>query len=130
MSDKMVVPTLSRPYVKFTVPEAARQFETDPKEVVFRPLTVRQEIEANKIARITDAPDAALPFELMRQGTDSVDGKKIDWGTTDPQWIEGTSPKCRELLLRGWLRVNRLGESQEDKQAQADFFESMKVSTG
>lgn len=130
MSDKTAIPTLSRPYVTFTVPEGARQFETDPKEVVFRPLTVRNEIEANKAARLTDAPDAALPYELMRQGADAVDGKKVDWSTDDPQWVERTSPKCRELLLRGWLQVNRLGESKEDKQATNDFFASMKVSTG
>lgn len=126
----MRIPTLARATVTRTIPEAARQFESDPHEVTMRPLSVREEMDAAKMARLKDVPDAALPFELLRQSVIKIDGKPVSWDDDSTNWVEATSPKCRELLMKGFLTLNRLGESKEDKQAEADFFASTAISSG
>lgn len=124
MSTLAAPPALSRPLITYTIPERFRQFPTDPTSVALRPLTVREELEAGKSALASSNPDGALSIELLRQSVFSVNGKQVDWGTADPQWLEATSPRCREILLKAFLRVNRVTESKEDQAAEAAFFAS------
>ena len=123
----MTVPTLARATVTYTIPEAFRQFETDPKAVTMRPLSVREEIQAAKAARLTEVPDTALPYELLRASVVKLNGEQIDWSTSAPQWVEACSPKCREMLMKAFLRLNRNGEG--DKAAEASFFDSAVLSS-
>src|SRR5882672_2117404 len=111
----MKIPTLARAIVTYKIPEAVRQFEADPAEVTMRPLSVREEMDAAKMARLKEVPDAALPFELLRQAVVKINGKPITWDDDSSNWVEATSPKCRELLMKGFLALNRLSDSNEDR---------------
>jgi len=125
----MKIPTLTRAVVTRKIPEAVRQFESDPREVTMRPLSVKEEMDAAKMARLKEVPDAALPFELLRQSVVKIDGKPIGYDDDSSNWVESTSPKCRELLMKGFLNLNRLSDSKEDKFAEQDFFASTSISS-
>ena len=94
---------IERPTYKFTIPEKARQFETDPHSLTFRPCTADEERQANEVAQATRAP---LPFEMLRRSVCEIDGKPVDWSTPDPEWVERASPKVRDLAFQAFAKVN------------------------
>lgn len=111
--------TIERPKFRFTIPEKARQFPTDPAGITMRPITAAEERKANEVADGTGSP---LAYELVRASVCEVDGKPIDWNTTDPEWLERASPKVRQLVFEAFAKVNRPAE--EDTKA---FLESQEI---
>lgn len=107
--------TLERPSYKFTIPDKVRQFPSDPQSFSMRPITAGEERKANEIADGTKSP---LAYELVRVSVDAVDGKPIDWGTSEPEWLERCSPKVRQLVFEAFARVNR--PSDEDTKTFLD----------
>ncbi len=110
---------LARPTYRFAIPEAARQFETDPKAIAMRPITADEERRANEVAEGAKTP---LANELVRMATCEINGSPIDWNTDQPEWFERCSPKVRQLVFEAFARINR--PTQEES---AGFFGSMQI---
>ena len=91
-------PTLARVEITYTIPETCRIRETDPRVVVLRELTIAQETDAHAVAEGSRAPTFQLPIELLRRSVVLADGKPVD-----PDWIDGVSSPCRELMGRGMM---------------------------
>jgi hypothetical protein len=100
--------TIERPSYRFTVPEQARQFPTDPKSFSMRPITANEERRANEVAEGAKTP---LAYELLRQAVHEIDGQAVDWNTSGPEWVERCGPKVRQLAFEAFARVNRPDES-------------------
>jgi len=92
--------TIERPSYRFTVPEQARQFPTDPKSFSMRPITANEERRANEVAEGAKTP---LAYELLRQAVHEIDGQA--------EWVERCGPKVRQLAFEAFARVNRPDES-------------------
>lgn len=112
---------LERPSYKFTVPDTARQFETDPASITMVPITADEERRANEVADGTKSP---LAYELVRQAVKAINGKDVDWNTNEPEWLERCSPKVRQLVFEAFSRVNR--PADEDAAA---FLASQQIET-
>lgn len=106
---------LERPTFRFKLPDAARQFPSDPQTFAMRPITAAEERRANEIAEGTKVP---LAYELVRVAVCEVDGKPVDWGKDDPEWLDRCSPKVRQLVFEAFSRVNR--PTDADTQAFLD----------
>ena len=106
--------TINRTRTTFPIPPGVREWDSDPKTVTMVALTVREEIEANKVADGRGTGDVGLSYELLRRSVVAKDGKPIDPTGTDLDWVEGTSPKCRSLLLQAVLRMNRVSREDSD----------------
>lgn len=119
------IPKLARPEVTYTIPEDIRAFETDPKAVTMRPITVREELDANAIVSGAKNAQEKLVLEIVRKSVFKVDGKEIDYSTDAPEWIERASPKVVNLVTEAVLRLNRPSKEETDL-----FFKSATKSSG
>lgn len=117
---------LARPETRFEIPESSRTYPTDPKSVTMRPLTLREEMEAEKAAAAMGGTRRAEAAELVRRMVVAVDDKPVDWGSTGPngpEWYERCSPKVRDIIAGAYLPLNV--PSEEERQA---FLASRRVS--
>jgi len=89
---------------KIDIPETARVFPGDPRQVVMRPYTLGQELQATKVARA----GGDLDVELLRHSVTEIDGKPA----ADKEWPERTSAKVRNLLIRAQVRINMPSEGE------------------
>lgn len=110
---------IERPKFVFTVPEKVRQYPSDPKSITLSPITAGEEKDANDVA---DGAKTPLAYELVKRSTVEIDGKPIDWGKGDGDWLERCSPKVRQLVFAAFARVNQPGEDDT-----AAFLASEKV---
>lgn len=124
-ADVMAAPSLKRPEIDYQIPDRIRAFPEDPKSVTVRPITIKEEIDANNVATTNGSGAAGLVIEIVRRAVCRINGKAIDWSTPDPQWIEAASPKVRDLITEAVLKWNRVSKSESD-----DFFASEKMGAG
>jgi hypothetical protein len=108
--------TLERPTYRFTIPEKARTFKTDPATFAMRPITAGEERRANEVAEGAKVP---LAYELVRVAVCEVDGRPVSWdgreGSVSPEWFDACSPKVRQLVMEAFASLNR--PSEEDTAA-------------
>jgi hypothetical protein len=89
----------TRPRFTYDVPEAARLFSTDPKEITFEPLTLGQEKQALQASSTA----GALGYELAKHALVAADGKPITWENAGKdKFLEELSPPCRQLVLHAY----------------------------
>jgi hypothetical protein len=100
--------TIERPTYRYTIPETARGFETDPRTFGLRPITASEERRANEIAEGTKAP---LAPELVRLAVCEIDGKPVD--ANSAEWFDLCSPKVRQLVFQAFSKVNRPTDDEE-----------------
>jgi hypothetical protein len=124
-ADVMVAPTLKRPEIEYQIPDRIRAYPDDPKSVTVRPITLKEEIDANNVATTNGSGAAGLVIEIVRRSVCRLNGKLVDWSTPDPQWIESTSPKVRDLITEAVLKWNRVSKAESD-----DFFATEKLGAG
>jgi hypothetical protein len=102
--------TIERPTYRYTIPETARGFESDPKTFGMKPITAAEERRANEIAEGAKTP---LAPELVRLSVCELDGKPVDWNTDQTEWFERCSPKVRQLVYAAFAKVNRPSDDEE-----------------
>lgn len=105
------------PVYTFTFPASVRQYAEDPKTVSFTILDVGQEMHGNKLM---EASDGNI-WKKIALAIVKFDGRPCNWATGEiDARIEKMSPKAREQLTAGFMKLHRSTE-KEDK----DFLESM-----
>jgi hypothetical protein len=110
--------TAGRPKYQFKIPEKARVWTTDPAVVVLREITLAEEQSAN-----TSAGGFGYKFtmECVKHSIVSADGRAITWEAGQKDiFLEGLSPKVRDLLTRAYGRIHQPVEEESE-----DFFGSM-----
>ncbi len=125
MADVAAPPKLARPEVTYKIDDSIRLFETDPKAVSLRPISVREELDANAIVTSKKGGADQLVIEIVRKSVFKVNGKDVDWSTPDPEWVERASPKVLNLITEAVLRLNRPSKEETDL-----FFKSETRSSG
>lgn len=94
----------SKPRYKFSIPETARQWPTDPRIVIFREITVSDEMHA---AEIAGGVGFKFAYESLKAAIVEVDGKAITAMAGEREtFIEGCSPKVRDLLLKAHNKLH------------------------
>jgi hypothetical protein len=119
-SDDPVSASVARPRFKYKIPEAARSWPSDPVEIVMRQITLGEEQAA---AQVAGEQGYKFAWEATKHAIVSADGRPITWDDGGKErFIEGCSPKVRELLLKVYRRIH-----QPTPEVDADFFGSEAV---
>lgn len=112
-----------RPKHEFTIPESARTLATDPKQVCLRQLTIAEEMRA---VNASQALKTSAAYELIKAAIVEADGKPVTWDAGGKEsFLEGCSPKVRQLLISAFERVN----TPQAKEVE-DFLASATVRIG
>jgi hypothetical protein len=95
---------LKRPQMHVSFRDQDRLYETDPREVVLQPLTLSQELDAE---RATDGQSGGAKIvEQLKRAIVSVDGRKLDAGRAEhDQFLEACSPQVRRRLEASYLKL-------------------------
>lgn len=92
----------AQPRLVIEVPESVRTLGTDPKKLVFRLLTLSQELDASRVAGGNN--DVKL-WEQIKRALAEVDGHVPDAVRAGADSVvEHMSPACRRLVEAAWLR--------------------------
>ena len=111
IENKLAVPTLSMPETTYTVPEASRQLQSDPKTITIRLWSTGQEMDALRASGSSN-----LNFEILQRAVIAIDGTPVEQAT---DFMGSWSPKMRQLAAEA---INRL--SLPTDKERSDFFES------
>jgi|GEM_PF-3180012 len=107
-------PQLARPLYDYTIPDADREFETDPHSFTIQPLTTLQEADAS-IEAGGDFGFKGLWVRAVRSIV-QIDGKPVDPALSP---TDNWGPRCRDYLVAAYGDVHNVS-----KENRADFFKS------
>lgn len=108
------------PLHEFTIPESARELETDPHVIVMRQLTFGEEQQA---LSISEKQKSNFAYDGAMRAVVSADGKPITWDDNGKEtFFCGLSNKVRDLVIRGFTQIALPTKEEVD-----GFFASMKT---
>lgn len=111
-------PEKKRPRFTFAIPESARLSPDDPRKVTLVPVTLAEELMAQKAAEASKSP---VGYELAKMSIIAVDGKPLDWASGAREtFLETVSAPVRQLVMAAYVRVNNPAP-----EAEKDFLASM-----
>lgn len=110
-----------RPKYRYTIPESARAFPTDPKQVVFKMVTSIEEEQA--LATAGGVFGLKFYNELTKHSIVAADGRPVTWENDGKEaFFEACSPKVRDLLMKTYKKLNMASDKEEE-----DFFGSQEI---
>lgn len=97
----------TRPRFTYSIPDEARLFASDPREITLEPLTMAQEQMALKAA----SAGGHVGFELAKHAVVAVDGRPLTWeGGAKDKFLETVSPPVRQLVLLAYDQIHNPNE--------------------
>lgn len=115
-----LAPTLTRAIFDFTVPEEAREWETDPKSFSMQQLTTMQDLDAESAAG--GLIGLKLVLERASRAIVIIDGQPADQGKP---FIDNWSPQARDLAAIAYKKISLLKPEHVES-----FLGSMKKRVG
>lgn len=107
------------PIHTYTIPEAARELDTDPKEISIRQLTMQEEKQA--LARAANN-QTSFTYEGAMASVVAADGKEITWTDDGKEtFFSSMSNQVRDLVIRAFARI-----ALPEVKTANDFFGSEK----
>lgn len=88
----------------FKVPEASRTWASDPSTITMVELTLNEEQQASKSARVKED---SVAYALAVRSLVGFDGKTLTWeGNEKERAVERCSPKVRALILQAFQKLH------------------------
>lgn len=108
------------PLHEFTIPDTARELDTDPITIEMRQLTFGEEQQALATA---EKQKTSFAYEGAMRSIVSANGRPVTWDDNGKEtFFCGLSNKVRDLVIRGFTHI-----ALPQKEEVDGFFASMKT---